>query len=577
MSAAPVALLAGFQNSASPAARPYPPELWDRGPGGRHGRQRLSIVDSYRGALGDWLAADYIERAGPVPVRVPDTSGRPASKIAPRVWFSWDEAGRVLRQRADDLKAARVRIAFDESELRYRARLAADHCMKLARNLAACTRYAQSVGIEVPQPGDPTPTAEGILRRLYSPRWWHRKMRAAYSMRAESALRDMGRVHRQQDVYASGFSVARRASQKARNLAFIQDRIAVCEETGQQIELFDIVQGSIANPAVRRAEFMVRIRGLERVATEAGHAAQFYTLTTPSAYHARTADGRDNPGYAGHSPKAGQAYLCKLWARVRAKFKRLALAVYGFRIAEPHHDGTPHWHLLLWMPAHQADTVTAILRGYALAESPNEPGARLHRLTVETIDPAKGGATAYVAKYVAKNIDGHAVGQDLDSLTPAEQSVIRVDAWAATHRIRQFQAIGAPPVGLWRELRRLREPVQDCEALEQARAAVDAGDFAGFVRALGGIEHFRAAPLTVKKERTGELNEWGEVKAPQVAGIQCGLFFVRTREKVWLIVARPGMLAILGPVPITVRGAAGADFQQSGRSDHAAGFSRPSG
>ncbi len=83
------------------------------------------------------------------------------------------------------------------------------------------------------------------------------------------------------------------------------------------------------------------------------------------------------------------------------------------------------------------------------------------------MDPAKGGAVGYIVKYIAKNIDGHQIGEkgNLEAETTASEGARRVRAWASLWGLRQFQQLSEPSVSVWRELRRLPGRVQEKQGL----------------------------------------------------------------------------------------------------------------
>ncbi|WP_083941557.1 replication endonuclease [Salinicola socius] len=387
------------------------------------------------------------------------------------------------------------------------------------------------------------------ISRLACPNWWRRQLRRLAGRRIEQVMREARRVHKRAGIYCSNLTIARRRSQKIRTRSLLE-MFEATNQDGQTYTLAELAELGLANPDHRRAELMLRISDTEAEANRLGHVGLFYTITTPSRFHpVQEHSSRRNPKYDGSTPREAQQHLQKLWAQARASLARDGLSIYGIRVVEPHHDGTPHWHLLVWAKPDHVEAVTETLRSYAEAESPEELSDRFGqkntaRFKLEIMDREKGTAAGYVAKYISKNINGEQFardgvdgdhldnyGHDLADVAP------RIESWAACWGIRQFQFVGLPSVTVWREVRRLTEKQQDelkaweeatkprasiARVLHQIREAALGGHWDQFLRLMGGPNTPRKdqpiKPWSIPAFRTGEEEDdfshgTGEVKS----------------------------------------------------------------
>ena len=347
-----------------------------------------------------------------------------------------------------------------------------------------------------------------------------------------------------QQAYVSDASLAKIQARQQRSLKRMQT-LQLVSDQGDEVDMLDIINASPANPAIRRAELMNRLHGFEQYAHSHQHVAEFYTLTAPSKYHPSSTK------YNQSTPRqTQQQYFSPLWAKIRSHFNDKVCLYTDFalpnRMAMPAPIGIFYYLCPRWIEPKSA--ISSRIMPCGKTEM-NREQPRI-ALTLQTICKEKGSAIGYIAKYIAKNVDGFGMENDQtnDGTDLAiDTAALRVRAWASVWGIRQFQQIGGSSISVWRELRRLKDQqISGNPTLETARKAANDGNWHAYLEAQGGL----TIPMKTQAiqlyhqwhcdETTGALytNQYGE-NVQRIKGIQTEAFQLETRLKQWTMQEKP--------------------------------------
>ena len=373
-----------------------------------------------------------------------------------------------------------LNLVTDFDEIKDLARDYANRCLVLPLDQAVAFTLSRDMALPQAQHND------GLAWRLASPKWWSRRLITKAKRHNESLLIHAGKVQKVSSAYCSEHAANDMAYKDSMSEKWLKEMM-IESEMGDKISLYEAWRTSVSNPWNRFSEMIVRLKGLEAYALSRGDKAVFVTITAPGAYHSHFSNGYKNPNYNGCDPRETHQHLMAIWQKVRAQFAKHHLVIYGMRIVEPHHDGTPHYHLIVFAKSYSIDRAVSLMRKYFIEEDRDELVNTSVRFQAEMIDANKGSAVGYIIKYVSKNIDNAAtnreVGLDYDADRPVEATVSKVVAWARTWGIRQFSFFGASAVTVWRELRRVSADFSfNSTVLDDLKTAAHNSDYAEFER-----------------------------------------------------------------------------------------------
>lgn len=378
-------------------------------------------------------------------------------------------------------------------------------------------------------------------RRAACERHHRRELRKRANRARQHIAALLGTIGAGGAAYADAYSLARWKERQMAAKAWGQ-AMALEFEDGERVLLWDVME---ASRKARIAALYAQSLGLEELAQARGLLPIFITMTLPPQFHPNPKHGAPYGGRDWEdapSPQDTDEALATMWARFRARCAASKIDLLGPRVVEPHQDGTPHLHALLYVQPGQEAVIDRHLT--AICREP-VPGRRIaSKLAV--IDRGRASPASYVMKYLLKtcaawedaaaNADGAERDGDADHLAhlPA------VSAWASERRLRRFAWLGLHGLRtVWQRVRTMTdaEAAGAPDEVSLARDAMARGHYAEALEMLGAVR-MDERPRPRLEYETVE-NQYGErVKRP--IGLTFGEWFLPLRRrKASIVSARP--------------------------------------
>jgi hypothetical protein len=279
------------------------------------------------------------------------------------------------------------------------------------------------------------------------------------------------------NFYAGEKTLALRKKSLAESMAFL-NRTKVQTSTGVR-NLSELTMDSIK----RFNELYVMSLGMQELAADLKYKALFLTITAPAEYHSNPTVGH-NSWNKKHAHEAHD-FIKNKWEAFGKELANKTHQIYfskgdvfGFRVVEPHLDGTPHWHILLYLSSDNIEVLKRLANKHFAHSS---SALKIEEIRSQDEDINAAAPTSYMSKYLIKYVGAKQyIGEVKSNGESAKKDIHafdKIDAWRSATRIRGFQKIGIlSGTTKWRLLRKLytqfyngsliREPVTDKEVIK---------------------------------------------------------------------------------------------------------------
>lgn len=278
--------------------------------------------------------------------------------------------------------------------------------------------------------------------------------------------------------YAGEATNAMRGKQQKDNQKYLESKFIRIK--GKLTALSEIVKSAHS----LSSEIYTEAKGYERLAEKKGFTWLFITITLPARFHPNPTKGKS--AWDGSSALEAKKWFQAINRNMQKEIGRKEGAsthlkfgintAFGQRVIEPHKDGSPHWHIMLYCDPLLAEDYKNLFNRFfghineskhavkIVEKGINENGNKLPE------DKISKGA-GYIYKYILKfagledvntiQTQGQAGEKEIEE---AVGNIERVGAWRSAIGARSFEPIGVKgKKTLYRNLRRIQNTENNLE------------------------------------------------------------------------------------------------------------------
>ncbi|MDM7975404.1 MULTISPECIES: replication endonuclease [Thalassospira] len=272
--------------------------------------------------------------------------------------------------------------------------------------------------------------------------------------------------------FVSAFTLAAFRQRQAKQEAWAKATNVVFED-GTEVPMTKILARA---QKAKTAQVYAVTCAMEHLGSTAGMTPIFITMTLPGEFHPTTTRSgfrASNDNFC-HTPAEQHRKLMHSWEKLRSRLWKTdeMRDAYGMRVLEPHEDGTPHLHAMLWLPArYNGERTVTVVRRHLSAILPG-------RIATKAVEISEAGAAedgrpvaraaSYVLTYIVKSLGvpvdqaKRALGLGDTDILPDEDHIAQHSAyraWASSRRVRTFAFVGVH--GSLRILQRIRNAKEE--------------------------------------------------------------------------------------------------------------------
>lgn len=379
-------------------------------------------------------------------------------------------------------------------------------------DLKAAAAAAAQLGLLTTPAGDmDTPDAKKARCPMHHRRALRR--RAATARQHLAAL--LGTIGAGGAPYADAYAVSCWRERQKAAAFFGMNRVLLFED-GTQVPLWDVMESS---RKARLATLYVQMLAVDDLAQRREMVPVFITMTLPPRHHPNPKHGLPYDGLDWQdapNPDETDAALAGQWARFRTRLSNDRVALLGPRVIEPHQDGCPHLHALLYV---QSMNQAALMDEHLQAVCSEPIAGKRIASKLEYIDRAKGSPATYIMKYLLKCLPAHeeAAEQADGTITDGDPDHLahhaECQAWGSERRLRRFDWLGLHGLRtVWQRVRAMTEDEVAAapDPIQKANAAMKAGAWGDALEALGAVRAFTNTTMPRKAAAAAIAAAWNE-------------------------------------------------------------------